>query len=263
MSRNAALEIAARTIGGAVVVTPRGVLEVATAPQLRSYLFKVLADQPDAVIVQLKDLVLARAYTLTVFTSVARQTADWSGIPLILVTGQHNTRALQLESAAVARFIPVVADLASALASIHNPPARQLTRLRLPAAPASARVARRFVAATCELWRCEDASEDAVAIVSELVGNVVRHTRSEADLRLELRRQLLTVAVSDQDPGFPVRRPPSTTRESGLGLGIVTHLATAWGANPTSTGGKVVWATIRLSPPNAKLGINNDWRNGR
>ncbi|TDU89164.1 anti-sigma regulatory factor (Ser/Thr protein kinase) [Kribbella voronezhensis] len=263
MGHGGPLDIAVRTVGEAIVITPSGVLEVATAPQLRTLLFKALADQPGAVIVQLQDLVLAKAYTLSLFTAVARQTADWSGIPLLLVAGQRNTRAFQVESAAVARFIPVFADLASALAAIHTPPARQLTRLRLPSDPNSCRVARRFVAATCELWRCEDLSEDAVAIVSELIGNVVRHTRSDADLRLELRRQLLTVAVSDTDPGFPVRRPPSTTRESGLGLGIVTELATAWGANATSTGGKVIWATLRLEPLNAKLAINNDWCNGR
>jgi anti-anti-sigma regulatory factor/anti-sigma regulatory factor (Ser/Thr protein kinase) len=257
------LEITVRAVGGTVVMTPSGVLEVATAPQLRTLLFKVLADQPEAVIVQLQELVLAKAYTLSVFTAVARQTAGWSGIPLILVAGHRDDRALQVQSVLVARFIPVFADLASALASIHNPPPRQLTRLRLSPVPHSAGVARRFVAATCELWRCEDAAEDAVAIVSELVGNVVRHTRSDADLRLELRRRLLTVAVSDHDPVLPVRRPPSATRESGLGLGIVTQLATAWGAGRTSTGGKVVWATIRLRPPDVKVGINNDWRNGR
>jgi anti-anti-sigma factor len=263
MSRGDPLQIAARTVGGAVVISPSGVLEVATAPQLRMFLFKTLADQPEAVIVQLQDLSLARSYTLSIFTAVARQTADWSGIPLILVTGQRNDRAVHSQSEIIARFIPVFADLGSALASMRNPPARQLTRLRLPAVPHSARVARRFVAATCELWRCEDVSEDAVAIVSELIANVVRHAHTDADLRLELRRRLLTVAVSDGDPVFPVRRPASATRESGLGLGIVTHLATAWGASRTTTGGKVVWATLRLTPPNVKMAINNAWRNGQ
>ncbi len=196
MSLGRPLEISVRAVGSAVVIRPAGVLDVATAPQLRTFLFKALADQPEAVIVQLQDLVLARAYTFSVFTTVARQNMDWSGVPLILVAGLRDSRAIQRQSQLVARFIPVFTDLAAALASMHSPPARQLTKLRLPPVPASARVARRFVASTCELWRCEDASEDAVAIVSELVGNVVRHTASEADLRLELRRQLLTVAVS-------------------------------------------------------------------
>ena len=79
----------------------------------------------------LQDLVLARAYTLSVFTAVARQTAEWSGMPLILVAGRQHDHQLRLHTAVVARFIPVFDDLASALASMHNPPVRQLTRLRL------------------------------------------------------------------------------------------------------------------------------------
>jgi anti-sigma regulatory factor (Ser/Thr protein kinase) len=163
----------------------------------------------------------------------------------------------------VARFIPVFGDLASALASMQDPPARQLTRLRLPHDPHSAALARRFVGATCELWHCEEVAEDAVAIVSELVANAVRHTDCGSELRLELRRQLLTVAVTDASSIHPIRRPPGFARESGMGLGIVTALATAWGSNPTSTGGKIVWATIRLRPPNATAAINNSWRNGQ
>ncbi|WP_460650364.1 ATP-binding protein [Kribbella endophytica] len=263
MNRPSALMIGTRTVGEAVVIRPSGVLDVATGPQLRTYLLKAVADQPSAVVVLLKDLVPARTVTLSVFAAVARQAADWSGTPLILVVGDDHTREVQQHARTMARFLPVYGDLPAALASVDRPPGRQLTRLRLVNDPHSGGVARRFVAATCELWHCEEVVEDAVAIVSELVGNVIRHAGTDADLRLELRRQLLTVAVTDQSPLYPVPRPPSTTRENGLGLGIVTALATAWGANPTSTGGKVVWATLRLRGPDAKAAINNRWRNGQ
>lgn len=263
MSRNDRLRIAVRAIGEATVVSPSGVLDVASAPQLRTLLLKQLADQPAAVIVLLQDLVLARAYSLSVFTSVARQTTDWSGIPLILVVGRGHDRQLQLHSEVVARFIPVFRDLASALASINRPPARQLTRLRLAAQPSSAGVARRYVAATCELWRCEEVVEDAVAIVSELVANAVGHAGTDAVLRLELRRQLLTVAVSDGDPTLPVLRPHDDVSISGRGLGIVSALSTAWGCHPTSTGGKVVWSTLRVPGPDTRAALNNGWRNGK
>jgi anti-sigma regulatory factor (Ser/Thr protein kinase) len=263
MSTGPALLIGARTIGEAVVVKPAGVLEVATAPQLRTYLLKTVADQPAAVIVLLQELALAHAFTLSLFATVARQSAEWSGVPLILVIGARESPEVQRQSKLMARFMPVVADLATALTSINSPPARQLTRLRLACDPHSGGVARRFVASACELWRCEEVSEDAVAIVSELVGNVVRHAGTEADLRLELRRELLTVAVTDGNPRFPIVRPPSTTRENGLGLGIVTALSTAWGANPTSAGGKVVWATLRLREPDMLAAINNRRRNGQ
>jgi hypothetical protein len=146
---------------------------------------------------------------------------------------------------------------------MNAPPARQVTRLRLAPNPSSAGVARKYVAATCELWRCEDVSEDAVAIVSELVAKVIRHATTDAVLRLELRRQLLTVAVSDGDPTMPVRQPLGSALESGRGLSIVAGLSTAWGANPTSSGGKIVWATIRVTSPNPRAAINNGWRNGK
>jgi hypothetical protein len=263
MSRGDRLRIGVQAVGEAVVVTPSGVLDVSTAPQLRTFLLKQLAEQPAAVIVMMQDLVLAKAYTLSVFTAVARQTSGWSGIPLILVTGRRYDRQLQLHSAVVARSIPVFDDLASALASMNSPPARQLTRLRLAPEPSSAAVARRYTAATCELWRCEDAADNAVAIVSELVANVVRHAATDAVLRLELRRQLLTVAISDGSPELPVRRPLAEALESGRGLSIVAALSTAWGANPTISGGKIVWATIRVITPNARAAINNGWRNGK
>jgi hypothetical protein len=105
-------------------------------------------------------------------------------------------------------------------------------------------------------------ADSAVAIVSELVANVVRHAATDAVLRLELRRQLLTVAVSDSDPALPVRETGSPL-ESGRGLGIVDALASSWGASPTSSGGKIVWATISVTTPSARAAINNGWRNGR
>jgi anti-anti-sigma regulatory factor len=71
MSRSKPLMIEVQTIGEALVVSPAGLLEVATAPQLRDQLLKCMADQPGAVIVKLQNLVLAKAYTLSVFTSVA------------------------------------------------------------------------------------------------------------------------------------------------------------------------------------------------
>ncbi|MGC4940491.1 ATP-binding protein [Kribbella sp. DT2] len=263
MSLDKALQLGSRTIGDSIVVRPRGVLDVATAPRLRTYLLKAVADQPAAVIVTLQDLVLARAFTLSIFTAVARQAADWSGVPMILVIGPGHGSEVQRQSRTIARFLPVHTELAGALAAINSPPARQLTRLRLAPSPHSGGVARRFVSSTCELWRCEDVSEDAVAIASELIGNVVRHAHTDADLRLELRRELLTVAVTDGSALFPVPRPASTTRENGLGLTIVTTLASAWGANPTSAGGKVVWATLRLQGSATTAAIINRRRNGQ
>ncbi len=49
--------------------------------------------------------------------------------------------------------------------------------------------------------------------------------------------------MTDFGGGSPEPQPPSTTREGGRGLLIVSALAKAWGIDP-APGGKVVWAEL-------------------
>lgn len=244
------LDITISSSGDASVVTPAGLLDVATAPQLRDALLKCIADQPSAVIVDLARLDLWRTYTLSVFTVVARRTAEWSGLPLILVVGTGVDARLRLHARAISRFLHVVPDVKSALAAIRQPPVRRLIRLRLPPDPFSARTTRRTVTATCELWGYGHLSHDATAVASELVTNAVRHAGTDAELRLELRRGLLTVAVTDSDPSRPVLGTPvgDDLRTDGLGMVIVDAIACTWGSTPTTNGGKIVWAVLRTDP---------------
>ena len=235
--------------GNALVVTPAGLLDVSTAPQLRDTLLKCIADQPSAVIVDLADLELWRTYTLSVFTVVARRTAEWSGIPLILVASPKVEERIGVHARAIARFLQVVPNVEAALAAVRQPPIRRLVRLRLPPDPYSALTTRRTVAATCELWGCAHLIHDAVAVASELVANAVVHAGTDAVLRLELRRGLLTVAVSDENAGQPILGSPvgDDLRAEGLGLVIVNAICRTWGSTSTTTGGKIVWAVLRTN----------------
>jgi hypothetical protein len=235
------LDIAISVRAGATVVTPTGILDVASAPHLRDVLLKCIADQPHAVIVELDHLELRKAYTLSVFTVVARRTADWSGVPVILVSSANGGSRLQLHTRAIARFLPVYADLPTALAAAGRPPPRRVTRLRLAPHNASAATARQLAITTCEFWGCPELAGDAAAVATELVANGVEHAGTDTELRLELRRGLLTVA--------PRLRPPADRlRTAGFGLQIVESLSTAWGWAPRSDGGKVVWAVLRSWP---------------
>jgi hypothetical protein len=88
---------------------------------------------------------------------------------------------------------------------------------------------------------------DAAAVSDELVSNGLWYSDEELILRLELRRGLLTVAVTDVNPA-----PPTLTRTTrteiptgGFGLQIVSALSAVWGSSPTTTGGKTVWAVLR------------------
>ena len=79
MSGRKPLVIEVQTIGDALVVSPTGLLEVATAPQLRDQLLKCMADQPRAVIVKLQNLVLATA--CTTLTPPAATSSAPTGVP--------------------------------------------------------------------------------------------------------------------------------------------------------------------------------------
>ncbi|MGW2254274.1 ATP-binding protein [Kitasatospora sp. NPDC001660] len=87
---------------------------------------------------------------------------------------------------------------------------------------------------------------DAVLLVSELVGNVRRHTRGAGVLLLIRTPGLLRIEVSDSSPHPPRPRPPHGPSESGgLGLLLLGRLALQWGWRRLATG-KTVWCDLRL-----------------
>jgi anti-anti-sigma factor len=253
-----ALHIGTDTSGKATIVKPVGELSVATAPRLRDALLKCVADQPSAVIVDLEFLDAQNDCALSVFGVVARRTSDWSGIPLILVTGRPIQRRLSPRMKTLARFVLIAPTIEVALASIERPPIRRVTTRPLASVPAAVNSARRHVTLTCDRWGCAAVTDDAVAVAVELVGNALRHAGADLTLRLELRRGLLTVAVTDDNPDTPVERREQARLEDppdhGSGAGIVAKLAKGWGSSTTTTGGKTVWAVLRTAEPGPGTG---------
>ena len=244
------LEATVTRRGDAIVVRPAGLLDVSTAPYMRDVLVKAIADAPSVVIVDLDRLELRKTYTLSIFTVVARRTAEWSGVPLVLVAGPDLGDRIRAHARAIARFIPVCPTIDAALATARQPVQRRITRLRLGEHPYVVATARRLVAATCEFWDCPEVVEDAVAITSELVSNAIVYAGTESELRLEWRRDVLSVSLVDGSPRPPVLHPSNgyDNLSGGFGLRIVDALASAWGWVPHSGGGKVVWAVMRIRP---------------
>jgi anti-sigma regulatory factor (Ser/Thr protein kinase) len=119
--------------------------------------------------------------------------------------------------------------------------------VQLPCDPASARRARQLVKQTCDEWDIPEMASDAVVVASELIDNMVQHARSEGRLRLELRRNMLTVAVADEDARAPQLRVPGLRTAGGRGLVLVDKLSRSWGTAPQRGGGKVVWAVLAVS----------------
>ncbi|MFJ9611616.1 ATP-binding protein [Kitasatospora sp. NPDC101176] len=124
-------------------------------------------------------------------------------------------------------------------------------RLPLTARPGAVAEAREFTAAFLADVTDPMMVADAVLLVSELVGNAVRHTRGPRALLLIRAGGRLRIEVSDESPRPPTPRPPHGPDEKGgLGLFLLLSIALQWGWRPMGPG-KTVWCDLRLpgGPP--------------
>jgi anti-sigma regulatory factor (Ser/Thr protein kinase) len=118
-------------------------------------------------------------------------------------------------------------------------------RLTLRPVPASAGLARRFVAATLSGWGRDDVTDDVTLLVSELVTNAMLHARSDIALVVVVERGRLRVEVQDGSPTPPTPRVATSDAMTGRGMALVETLSADWGVRRT-TGGKGVWFTLLL-----------------
>lgn len=130
---------------------------------------------------------------------------------------------------------------------LHGNPAE--TEVILPSLPESARTARRL--AHCVVIRqwglSVQVAEQAVLLVSELVGNAVRHTGARSfGLRMHRRRGWIRVEVRDPSRGLPCLMPVHELDESGRGLFLVDKLSDRWGADLLPRG-KLTWFEMRVA----------------
>ncbi len=119
----------------------------------------------------------------------------------------------------------------------------------LPSRPESAATARRLVQiVVLRHWGLNArTTEDAVLLVSELVGNAVRHTGARVfGLRMRHRRGWIRIEVRDPSRGLPCLMPVQDLDISGRGLFLVDKLADRWGVDLLPRG-KTTWFEIRTT----------------
>ncbi|WP_186363109.1 ATP-binding protein [Streptomyces sp. SLBN-134] len=147
----------------------------------------------------------------------------------------------------VSRWSPTVEDerALKALELYGNPTEAEVP---LPSRPESAATARRLVqVVVLREWGLTPAlTEDAVLLVSELVGNAVRHTGARVfGLRMRHRRGWIRIEVRDPSRGLPCLMPVQDMDVSGRGLFLVDALADRWGVDLLPRG-KTTWFEMRV-----------------
>ncbi|MGK5627916.1 ATP-binding protein [Streptomyces sp. URMC 123] len=149
---------------------------------------------------------------------------------------------------AAARWVPSVEDenALRALELFGNPTVEEV---RLPSRPESAGTARRLTqSVVLRHWGLSpQIAEHAVLLVSELVGNAVRHTGARTfGLRMVRPRGRLRVEVRDPSRGLPCLMPVQEMDISGRGLFLVDKLSDRWGVDLLPRG-KTTWFEMRVN----------------
>lgn len=232
-----------------VVLRVAGVLGFATAPVLRRAVQKLLADQPELVLIDAAGLDVADDITSTVLPMLVRQGAAVGTTVMVvaLPTPVHE----RLATMAIGRHVPVFPTRDEAVAAFAARPAVPRLSVWLAPEPEAAEQARALVDRCCRMWRLDHLADTAALIITELVANAIRHAGTPMRCSVTLQRRHLYLAVSDGSPVPPRRSAPvagpGCPPGSGRGLLIVEALATTWGSQPTGRG-KVVWATLPRPP---------------
>jgi anti-sigma regulatory factor (Ser/Thr protein kinase) len=121
----------------------------------------------------------------------------------------------------------------------------------LPFSATAAATGRGYVTGVLQAFGVDDATIDtARLVVSELVGNALRHARPRADghvvVAMSLDAQTVSVAVSDGGgPSVPAVVPSSLMSLGGRGLRIVHTVSRDWGVREAAEGNTVFAVVTR------------------
>jgi PAS domain S-box-containing protein len=138
-------------------------------------------------------------------------------------------------------------DAAFLVARLHALPADRMAAWPLPKDPKAAGQARRHVRGQLADWGLDALAPTTELLVSELVGNVVRHAKGPVRLRLLYGAELIC-EVFDGSLTMPRIRRAEESDEGGRGLQLVRALSERWGVRYTPTG-KCIWTEQVLGGP--------------
>lgn len=117
-------------------------------------------------------------------------------------------------------------------------------------APESAGKVRRLVAAAFREMGCsEETVHLGITVATELATNAYKHGSVDGSpivVRVYRSADGPVVEVRDASDALPEVRGLDLVAESGRGLLLMEALVTRWGFELLDTGGKIVWAVIKM-----------------
>ncbi|MFD0271097.1 ATP-binding protein [Streptomyces sp. NPDC127106] len=104
--------------------------------------------------------------------------------------------------------------------------------------------ARHDVALCLRTWGLDALVDDAQVIVSELVTNAAKHTKTRRiGVSVTRHPDHVRIVVTDTSRTLPTPAVATSDAEAGRGLQLVDRLTTRWGSKRFRTG-KQVWAEL-------------------
>jgi hypothetical protein len=232
------------SVAGRLTMTMAGVLDGSTYRAVRDAVVKAAIDEPRILVVEVTALHVPTPSAWSVFTSVRWLLRDWPEVPLALVCA-HSAGRRELRRSGVARYVPVygTVSVATDVLTARPTPLRRRVRQCWPAGPEAVVAAQRFVGHWLSEWAQHELIATASVVATVLVDNVLRHTDSDPDLRLETDGDTVTVAVTDGSQAIAGVHEHVATRGMLHELQIVSALSRVWGNSPMADG-KVVWVVM-------------------
>jgi Histidine kinase-like ATPase domain len=214
-----------------------GVLDPAAAESVSATLLTCLADQADALVVDLSGLTIDEPAALSILSAGIDEAAEWAPGQLVLCGSPGG-------SAASSSGDPVSESVDAALARLSRLDAPCVLGVHLSPVVGAAREARQLVTDGCGRWDLPELVGPACIAVTEMVNNVVAHAQTPMTVRLALGDGALHAAVRDRSPDQPsFRGLVSPDATGGRGLLLIDTLARRWGATALDDG-KIVWAVF-------------------
>ncbi|MEU8232833.1 ATP-binding protein [Actinoplanes sp. NPDC048967] len=224
--------------------------------QLRTLMSRVLracvAETPRVIVVDLSELSDDQGESAMTWQTLTRFAAQRRAPIGLIVCSSPPRVAERLQASSTGAAVTTAETVAAARAAgagyLQWP---HQHRLPLPPDRVAVFLGGRTVHDLCISFGLPALAPTARLIASELISNAVDHARTDLDVALSVRGDVLHLGVYDRHSGLPVVaeaepwHPDQLRDKHGAGLWLVDAAATAWGALPWHSG-KLVWATLAI-----------------